>query len=132
MQLKPFCSECHVGNTLHGVSSASKSDCNEACAGNAQEVCGAGNRIQIYQDSTWFNPTTTDLANFLQEYTQSLTQAQAAIAAYHADILALQNALTNPSRARNLTVTQTAIEMQVLGETRTLQLVQALLGKLSL
>lgn len=39
-----------------------------ACAGDPTEICGGENRILIYEDTTWTNPTLDDLANALDDY----------------------------------------------------------------
>lgn len=42
--------ECYCGNELQaGSVTATASDCNMACAGNASQSCGAGNRLNVYQ-----------------------------------------------------------------------------------
>ncbi|KAH9979503.1 copper radical oxidase [Lactifluus volemus] len=41
--------ECYCGNTIsNGGTTASLTDCNFPCPGNAAEVCGAGNRLNLY------------------------------------------------------------------------------------
>lgn len=41
--------ECYCGNSLNpGSIPAPPSDCSFACPGNAQETCGAGNRLNMY------------------------------------------------------------------------------------
>lgn len=53
--------ECYCGNTIDTSSvPATTSDCSFACPGNAQEKCGAGNRLNLYKNlqySAAGNPT---------------------------------------------------------------------------
>ncbi|KAI0555400.1 copper radical oxidase [Xylaria curta] len=57
--------ECYCGNKFEsGSVSAPSSDCNQPCAGNALEYCGAGNRLSVYalngtSTKTAAVPTTT-------------------------------------------------------------------------
>ncbi|KAL5436596.1 hypothetical protein PMIN06_010796 [Paraphaeosphaeria minitans] len=45
--------QCFCGNYLmNGAAMTSQSECNTACAGNASEFCGAGNRLSVYSNST--------------------------------------------------------------------------------
>lgn len=45
-----FGQECFCSNTLATTSAtANEDDCNMACAGNAQELCGAGDRLSAYK-----------------------------------------------------------------------------------
>lgn len=46
--------ECYCGNSVNGPS-VDESQCSFPCTGNKSEVCGGGNIISIYQDTT-FNP----------------------------------------------------------------------------
>ncbi|KAJ9154856.1 LysM domain-containingprotein [Pleurostoma richardsiae] len=42
--------ECYCGDTLQpGSVAAPETDCNMACGGNRTELCGAGNRLSVYQ-----------------------------------------------------------------------------------
>ncbi|KAF4622575.1 hypothetical protein D9613_009394 [Agrocybe pediades] len=44
-----FADECYCGNTLApGGTNTTITDCNMACAGNANEPCGAGNRLNLF------------------------------------------------------------------------------------
>lgn len=44
--------ECFCGNTLAATSAtAGETDCNMACLGNKQELCGAGDRLSVYKAS---------------------------------------------------------------------------------
>lgn len=45
-----FGQECFCSNTLATTSAtADEEDCNMACAGDAQELCGAGDRLSVYK-----------------------------------------------------------------------------------
>ncbi|KZF19452.1 WSC-domain-containing protein [Xylona heveae TC161] len=42
--------ECWCGNSLNtGALKAASSDCSMTCSGNSTEICGAGNRLSLYQ-----------------------------------------------------------------------------------
>ena len=84
-------SQCFVGNTLHGALTAPESDCSQVCAGNPSELCGNGNRLQLYQDTTWFSPTTQQLIDELTQYNATLASAQSAIQTFHDDMQQYQN-----------------------------------------
>ncbi|KDR73047.1 hypothetical protein GALMADRAFT_142740 [Galerina marginata CBS 339.88] len=44
-----FADECYCGNVVApGGTNATLTDCNMACAGNANEPCGAGNRLDLF------------------------------------------------------------------------------------
>ncbi|KAL2210725.1 hypothetical protein CC79DRAFT_527896 [Sarocladium strictum] len=46
-----YSEECFCGNALNnGAPKTAESDCNMACAGDATQMCGAGNRLSIYSD----------------------------------------------------------------------------------
>jgi hypothetical protein len=71
-----------------------------ACAGDATEICGGGNRILIYEDTTWTNPTRDDLANALDDY-------NAKVAAFHDLVQQWQDQITqynqqNPGAKRSV------------------------------
>ncbi|RFU32891.1 hypothetical protein B7463_g3468, partial [Scytalidium lignicola] len=126
-----FGGECYVGNTVHNGTAAPQDNCNQVCAGNPAELCGDTNRIQIYQDSAWFDPVADDLANALQQYNQSLTQAQKDIDTYNKDINDLKLAIITQPTGDNLrrrSQTQT-IEMQVLTDRTNLQTVRQILAQ---
>nr|XP_036588519.1 uncharacterized protein CTRU02_01571 [Colletotrichum truncatum]KAF6799892.1 hypothetical protein CTRU02_01571 [Colletotrichum truncatum] len=53
-------SECFCGNTAPGIS-APASDCNMACGGDYNEMCGGGMRLNVYK----FAPTTSTAAGAL-------------------------------------------------------------------
>ena len=49
-----YSTECYCGNAIYsgGTLASSDSDCNMACGGNANEKCGAGNRLSVYSNGT--------------------------------------------------------------------------------
>ncbi|KAJ2973982.1 hypothetical protein NQ176_g6293 [Zarea fungicola] len=69
-----FASECFIGNTLHSTTKASDGDCNSVCAGAKTELCGGGNRVQVYEDTTWSDPTLDQLTAVLVQYNTTLFQ----------------------------------------------------------
>lgn len=83
--------ECHVGNSLHDAVASSDVDCNQPCIGNGAEVCGAGNRIEIYQDTTWTLPNQQQLVDALNKYNQTIASALDAITKYRSDLQKYQN-----------------------------------------
>ncbi|KAI9286412.1 WSC domain-containing protein [Umbelopsis sp. AD052] len=46
-----YSNECWCGNTMQPTSAPS-SDCNMPCKGNASEICGAGDRFNVYKSSS--------------------------------------------------------------------------------
>ncbi|KAK3674902.1 hypothetical protein LTR78_005246 [Recurvomyces mirabilis] len=54
-----YSSECYCGNSLSSSSIAASSDCNMLCSGDSTEFCGAGNRLTVYQNTTWVAPSKT-------------------------------------------------------------------------
>lgn len=44
-------SECFWANSIASTSSQAPNECTMPCAGDSTELCGAGNRINIYQNS---------------------------------------------------------------------------------
>jgi hypothetical protein len=72
-----------------------------ACAGNPSELCGGGNRVQVYQDITWVVPTASQLVTALQQYNDTLAQAKDDVSNYHQDMMQYQMDLAaNPSTKR--------------------------------
>jgi hypothetical protein len=77
-----FGSQCFVGNTLHGAFQDPNSDCDQICAGNVGEYCGSADRIQIYLDTSWTNPTLEELTDVLLQYNSTLWQLQNLVSQY--------------------------------------------------
>ncbi|KAF3097148.1 hypothetical protein TWF706_007400 [Orbilia oligospora] len=65
--------ECWYGNTLSGSQSES-SGCNMPCPGKANELCGGGNRIQLYKNPSFQPPNTPNLGAWTSNgcYTDSV------------------------------------------------------------
>ncbi|PNP59719.1 hypothetical protein THARTR1_00598 [Trichoderma harzianum] len=112
-----FGRECFVGNTIHTSTKFPDSDCNQVCTGNDEETCGSGNRIQIYLDTTWSDPTLDELTQVLLQYNSSLfqlqqftSQYQSLISQWDAEQKSTQKKrggiLSNFWQKRSLTVTQ--------------------------
>jgi hypothetical protein len=78
--------QCFFGDLLIGAKSASASDCSTPCAGNSTELCGGGNRIDVYQDLSWFIPSIPQLITATEELNATLFQLQQEINAYEQDI----------------------------------------------
>ncbi|KAH8909665.1 WSC-domain-containing protein [Coniochaeta sp. PMI_546] len=55
--------ECYCGNAVNGPS-VDESQCNFPCTGNQSEVCGGGNIISIYQDTTFTTIDDTTVADY--------------------------------------------------------------------
>ncbi|KAF3090160.1 hypothetical protein TWF102_009377 [Orbilia oligospora] len=68
--------ECWYGNTLAGTSHAESSGCNMPCPGKATELCGGGNRIQLYKNPSYQPPGQPDTGAFVHQgcYTDSVEQ----------------------------------------------------------
>ena len=102
------------------------------CAGNSAELCGDGNRIQVYEDSTWIDPTAADLAAVLQLYNETLAQVLDAVSKYKSDIAALQaeEGKSQGSKVRRQSQRPSeTIELQrITQDYQQLQVVQQLLG----
>ncbi|KAF3244464.1 hypothetical protein TWF192_007758 [Orbilia oligospora] len=66
--------ECWYGNTLASSSSAQSSGCNVPCPGKAIELCGGGNRIQLYKNPNFTPPGSPDTGSFVSQgcYTDSI------------------------------------------------------------
>jgi hypothetical protein len=49
-----FSTQCFCDNAIYnsGVLASNQADCNMACAGNPAEICGAGNRLSLYNIGT--------------------------------------------------------------------------------
>ena len=61
--------ECYCGNTLGaGSTQTSESDCSTSCAGNSSEICGSGNRMNLY---TIRNQSTSSSSSSLSSATAS-------------------------------------------------------------
>ncbi|KAF2459249.1 hypothetical protein BDY21DRAFT_204088 [Lineolata rhizophorae] len=60
--------ECYCGNELDEDSSlAALSDCSMACGGNAEEMCGAGYRLSVYENSDYEPVGHGDVAGYEYE-----------------------------------------------------------------
>ncbi|KAF3172073.1 hypothetical protein TWF788_009516 [Orbilia oligospora] len=59
--------ECWYGNTLAGTSHAESSGCNMPCPGKVTELCGGGNRIQLYKNPSYQPPGQPDTGAFVHQ-----------------------------------------------------------------
>lgn len=116
---------------MHSSTGASQDNCNQPCAGNNAEECGQGNRVQIYEDSTWFDPTAAELAIVLQEYNNTLVEASEALSAYQSHIEALQTleGQSKKSKVRRQSQTETILLQEIRSDSQSLNRVQQLLGR---
>ncbi|KAK6340345.1 hypothetical protein TWF730_002107 [Orbilia blumenaviensis] len=66
--------ECWYGNTLASSSHAESSGCNMVCPGKDTELCGGGNRIQLYKNPSYQPPSQPDTGAFVHQgcYTDSV------------------------------------------------------------
>lgn len=94
--------ECWVGNTLHGAQQAPDRDCAMPCAGNAHEICGDGNRVLVYEDQSWADPSLDQLIAAVAAYNATIAQIQGLTQQYH-DALAEWAAAQNTSQRRRAT-----------------------------
>jgi hypothetical protein len=68
--------ECYGGNTRSTTSTqAADSDCNMVCGGSSQEICGAGNRLSVYENSNYVPVTAPTVAGYTYQgcYNDSVT-----------------------------------------------------------
>ncbi|KAF2732319.1 heme peroxidase [Polyplosphaeria fusca] len=57
--------ECYCGNSLDATSTIrGLSDCSMKCAGNAQQTCGAGNRISLYKNTKYTAPVSPNIPGY--------------------------------------------------------------------
>lgn len=94
-----FGSQCFVGNTLHTTNNEPDHDCSQVCAGSKSELCGAGGRLQVYLDTTWFDPTLEQLTSVLEQYNSSIAQLRDTVGQYHDFII--QWKADHPSQKRS-------------------------------
>lgn len=92
-------SECWWGDHPVNPQGANSGDCSQPCAGDPREICGNGNRMLMYRDTTWVIPTRPDLGNQVQEYLDLLIDLQQKIQAWY-DLLQQALAQQNSAKAR--------------------------------
>ena len=64
--------QCFCDNFVrNGGNQTDDSDCNQDCSGNANEICGAGNRMSVYSNATLqiFQPPTAQTTNLPGDWT---------------------------------------------------------------
>ncbi|PYI31449.1 hypothetical protein BP00DRAFT_474956 [Aspergillus indologenus CBS 114.80] len=114
-----YSTQCFVGNTIHDGTAYSDSDCNMPCSGNTAETCGGGNRVQIYADRTWEDPTYAELADAVHQYNASVWQALQVLESYQGHLETLQGLLQSSSSAKAKRADQSdyeEIELQMMGD----------------
>lgn len=75
--------ECFVGNTIRADDTSPPDNCQMPCSGNAEQVCGDGNRVLVYTDRTWLDPTKEEMLEITEAFNKTVAEAKAAIRAYH-------------------------------------------------
>lgn len=121
--------ECFVGNTLRGNERVSSSECNLPCSGDAGQLCGQGNRMQVYADGTWYSPIAAELAAALKDYSKAIEDVKEAIKTYESHIKKLK-ALQGRRSSKRQSPTE-VIYMQVMGDQEALETAQWYLGMLA-
>ncbi|KAK3308375.1 peptidase S8/S53 domain-containing protein [Chaetomium strumarium] len=91
--------ECWWGDSPVNPQGANAGDCSQPCAGDAGELCGNGNRMIMYRDTTWVVPTRPDLGSQVQEYLGVLAELQQAIQTWN-DLIQQAIAQQNSGSAR--------------------------------
>ncbi|KAH7323511.1 hypothetical protein BKA65DRAFT_540182 [Rhexocercosporidium sp. MPI-PUGE-AT-0058] len=104
-------SECYVGNTIHNPATTGQADCSVPCSGDPTQICGNGNRLQVYEDTTWSNPVVSEVIAALQAYTDKLAEVVEAISLYKTCLLALQSVQGQKVRKRQ-SIKRESIELQ--------------------
>ena len=51
-----FHGECYYGNTISGGNSPAGSGCDTPCGGDTLQLCGGGNRMNLYENTEWKPP----------------------------------------------------------------------------
>lgn len=73
-----YSGECYCGNTLQaGSVLAPTTDCSMICGGNSQEYCGAGNRLDVYQQSGTSSTSSAGSVTVVATSTRSTTSTTA-------------------------------------------------------
>ena len=66
------CSECFWGEIPRAVENVALADCDMKCGGDQKTLCGGGNRVLVYENVNWVNPTRVALANAINAYMQAV------------------------------------------------------------
>ncbi|KAF3920240.1 hypothetical protein AA313_de0207555 [Arthrobotrys entomopaga] len=91
--------ECYWGDAQTNPSQSAQDNCNQACAGNIAEVCGAGNRILLYTNSNSdsINKAKISVDNYNLNPTSALAHsAWSAISFALNDAFSFLTQLSNP------------------------------------
>ncbi|KAL2135249.1 hypothetical protein VTI74DRAFT_9234 [Chaetomium olivicolor] len=92
--------ECFWGDEAINPQSANQGDCSQPCSGDGREICGNGNRMLLYKDTTWKIPTRPDLGAQVQEYLELLAELQQLVQQWN-DLI--QQAIAQQGNARRQT-----------------------------
>ncbi|KAL5332274.1 hypothetical protein BJX70DRAFT_404762 [Aspergillus crustosus] len=115
--------QCFVGNTLH-TEDKDNNGCDMPCTGDKEKLCGGEGRIQVYEDSSWKNPTLEELANGIRDITASIDSTRKAISTYHDHLEELQDLMGSPSNThakRDDNPYQDFFEMKILKDQAAIQ-----------
>ncbi|KAL4869547.1 hypothetical protein BDV12DRAFT_196174 [Aspergillus spectabilis] len=111
-----YSSECFVGNTIYSTETDPKNDCDMVCSRDDGKLCGGGNRLQVYEDSTWEDPTLEELADGIRQYNASVYDTLQVIFTYNDHLTTLQDILESsscPARAKRTDSPYEEIKLQV-------------------
>ncbi|KAL5334298.1 hypothetical protein BJX70DRAFT_405543 [Aspergillus crustosus] len=113
-----YSSECYVGNTIHSSDNDPKDDCDMVCSGNDNQLCGGRNRIQVYEDSSWKDPTLDELADTIRQYNASIAATRQVIDDYNEHLAMLQDTMdpSSSSRSKRADSPYEEIELQILND----------------
>jgi hypothetical protein len=87
-----------------------------ACVGNPGQTCGGGNRVQIYEDSTWKDPTLEELADGIRLFNSTVQEAREVIDTYQDHLHALQSLVDSSSSKVKRADGYEEIELQVMND----------------
>ncbi|KZL65202.1 WSC-domain-containing protein, partial [Colletotrichum tofieldiae] len=85
-----FGGECFWGDVQVNPERSNQADCNTACAGNPDQVCGGGNRILVYENSNLHG--VSEAKNSVENYSKDPTNSNLAQTAKNAIDTALDTA----------------------------------------
>ncbi|KAH8887187.1 subtilisin-like protein [Thozetella sp. PMI_491] len=92
--------ECFWGDVPFNAEASNQADCNQPCDGNPSQICGAGNRIQLYLDTEWSLLERPELASLMQQYADALAELRALIKQWQDLVLRYQDLLNQQQAAK--------------------------------
>ncbi|KAH6690268.1 hypothetical protein BKA61DRAFT_715740 [Leptodontidium sp. MPI-SDFR-AT-0119] len=101
----------YAGVEYYGPATAGQADCSVPCSGDPTQICGNGNRLQVYEDTSWSNPVVSEVIAALQAYTDKLAEVVEAFSLYKTCLLALQSVQGQKVRKRQ-NIKRESIELQ--------------------